>query len=101
MSEDTIKDPAIPAMRRLWQAVIMQAVLDITQKAHSALKETEKDQAAAWLNGRNRDFVTVCDLADMNPQFVYEKREALIQKIGTRIYNQTANRPPFKARGKR
>lgn len=54
----------------LWQSVIMQAILDATGNISSGLGIHEKAASLSWLKGRSSDFLMVCDMAGMIPDYV-------------------------------
>jgi hypothetical protein len=53
----------------LWRAVIAQAAVDTAD-------EEERGRIAGWL--RSKDFLYVCELADINASYVYEEIYNLI-----------------------
>ena len=56
----------------LWRAVVLQAMRDISDKSLSA---KVRGKARKWFCTRSLDFLTVCDLADVDPHDV--KKEVL------------------------
>lgn len=54
----------------LWRAVIMQAVVDAANRSLNPEASYQRHEAVAWLTGRSRDFVMVCDLAGLDPGYV-------------------------------
>ena len=54
--------------KRLWQAVLFQAVRDATSQHDSR----EKREADAWIRSGRKDFREVCSLAGMEPEFIQE-----------------------------
>ncbi len=56
--------------KQLWQAVILQAVLDLSGTANRAGGHNEQILTARWFNVRNKDFVEVCDRAGWCPDWV-------------------------------
>ena len=65
--------------RRLWQAVILQAIADACNEAWR--HELERKQAITWLQG-GKGFIMVCDMAGWSPDYVKEKFQ---QKMDKRI----------------
>jgi len=57
----------------LWKAVITQALMDAG--SNSAKREARVDRARAisWLSGRSCDFLTVCSIAGLEPEYVIER----------------------------
>jgi hypothetical protein len=64
----------------LWQAVIFNAFLDIRNsltRTNLSEKSVNKGRALAWLD--TRDFIDVCLMADVDPDFI---RDRIKQRIG-------------------
>jgi hypothetical protein len=62
--------------KKMWQAVIKQAISDSMDKN---LSKTEKTEAANWLFFGGIDFQTVCDFANVAPNAA--RKEWLRRKI--------------------
>ncbi len=61
-------------VRSLWRAVIMQAVVDATNKSRSKRALCHRTQAKKWLNERkDNTFIETCILAEMEPNYVQMK----------------------------
>lgn len=62
----------------LWTAVITQALMDAASR--SAKQEARKDKTRArdWLASPTDDFNDVCDLAGLDPSYVYTRAERAI-----------------------
>ena len=57
----------------LWRAVILQATLDcLTQSSRTENIKSRKD-AQSWFNIKNRNFIMVCNFAELNPCFVIHR----------------------------
>ena len=54
----------------LWGAVIAQAVHDAVIVATTPKAKGQKNKAILWFSIHNEDFLTVCDLAGVNPATV-------------------------------
>lgn len=59
--------------RRVWIAVIIQALRDVKNEHNTSLKQVEKDHTVAWFERRNEDFTFVCTMAGLEPDYVREK----------------------------
>ncbi len=60
----------IKAMRKLWRAVITQAMMDAGNNCKNRHAKGIKARALQWLVRDNADFDLVCELADMEPSYV-------------------------------
>ncbi|CAL7961523.1 hypothetical protein MIDIC_20068 [Alphaproteobacteria bacterium] len=60
-------------MQGLWKAVIMQALVDAASNSKKKQVKANKLRALRWLKGDSDDFVTVCMLANMNPNHVKQQ----------------------------
>lgn len=70
----------------LWRGVLHQAMLDAASKDSDRLSVSRKHEAVAaresskrWLQRPNKDFETVCLLADLNPDWVRMKVRAALE----------------------
>jgi hypothetical protein len=54
----------------LWRAVIMQALMDAATRSRKPEALYHKREAYAWLTEGSRDFVMVCDYANLDPGYV-------------------------------
>jgi len=57
----------------LWMAVITQAMMDALSKATNSEARYHKHEAIRWLTGNGRNFITVCQLADVDPDYIRRK----------------------------
>lgn len=64
----------------LWQSVIFQAALDGSIKPTSTRYKLIKIQATLWFSMENEDFITVCGLAQLSPEDVYERARRLFRR---------------------
>lgn len=72
----------------LWRAVVKQALDDAlgVAKVNSTLEVTRQEglrdqrRAQTWLLSRSRDFKTVCSLAGLDPDAVYERAVKLSKR---------------------
>jgi hypothetical protein len=82
--------------RRLWCAVILQAIEDATSDApigtssRGLNREMTKRDARAWLLEPNRDFGAACDLAGVDPDHVRAYACRLIEEADQRRADSTA-----------
>ncbi|MEK6747492.1 MAG: hypothetical protein AABY33_10740 [Pseudomonadota bacterium] len=96
------------AERKLFIAIIVQALLDTrsNSKKHDAI--FAKHEAICWLTGRSRDFVDICFLAGFSPDYVARKaKEAIANPIALRAeagkgtrYEERKNYREFRKRKK-
>lgn len=56
--------------KELWRAVMSQALLDISDRS---LRARDRREARRWFSMQSLDFLTVCDLADMDPNSIRKK----------------------------
>ena len=59
----------------LWRAVIAQAFIDAKSKNKDRKYKYYRNKAVKWLDINNEDFLEVCVLAGLEPQFVLSKFE--------------------------
>jgi hypothetical protein len=60
-------------LRRLWIAVVLQALYDLRLKPKNRKARSAKNKALAWVRLDNQDFLDTCALAEFNPEKVYYK----------------------------
>lgn len=72
-------DP-VKAEKALWAAVITQALMDAGSESRKPEARHEKAKAIRWLLGNSEDFITVCQNADLDPQYVRGKAKAAIER---------------------
>jgi hypothetical protein len=78
--------------KRLWLAVINQALIDSTTSAKEMDTPIERPKARRWLTSDGDDFRMVCEMAGLNPDYVQRKVLVLLSmrgKIGTRYRSET------------
>lgn len=63
----------INATKAMWRAVITQALMDASSKSKKRENLKAKREAKEWLLGESEDFLCVCCLADMKPEYVKKK----------------------------
>ncbi|MCI5049559.1 MAG: hypothetical protein MRY32_04430 [Rickettsiales bacterium] len=68
----------------VWRAVILQMVTDALSGSRKKENQRYKREALAWLNGKSRDFRTVCELAGYEPSYVLQQIE---QTVGEQLRN--------------
>ena len=61
----------------LWKAVILQAFIDMKNNSKKKLANTFRVKATLWFNLKNKDFITVCHYANLDPKYVWEKAEII------------------------
>ena len=57
----------------LWKAVILQALVDLQSNSKKKIANTYRVKSLMWFNLKNKDFITVCNYAGLDPQYVYDK----------------------------
>lgn len=62
----------------LWVAVITQAVMDALSKSRNPEIQKHKREAIYWLTENNKDFITVCLNAGMDPDRVRQQAKRAI-----------------------
>jgi len=78
MDEPLNIKPTIPETS-LWQAVIMQAVLDTMITAPRQAEKLAKADAISWFEGDGRNFRLVCSNANMCPRWVRDRAIKLMK----------------------
>ena len=68
------------AMRALWRAVITQALMDAASSSKKRYYIAERAKARAWLKGNTEDFIEVCELADLDPEYVKTQAKIAISR---------------------
>lgn len=78
--------------RALWRAVITQALMDAGSNSNKVEYRKEKARAIAWLNGDTEDFLEVCSMAGLDPDYVKRKAyEAIKNGCKWRVeYSETS-----------
>ncbi len=70
----------VRAEQALWRAVITQALMDAASKSKKMEAKYEKSQALCWLTGFSEDFKTVCELANLAPDYVRRSSIAALER---------------------
>ncbi|MCE2926443.1 MAG: hypothetical protein LW823_02185 [Rickettsiales bacterium] len=86
----------------LWVAVITQAMMDALSNSRNPEIQFFKTEATRWLTENNKDFIEVCMLADMNPDYVRKKaKKAITSPVAWRAapgagkrYHERKNKKP-------
>lgn len=78
----------------LWRAVIMQSVLDIVCNATRPENISEKRHSKYWINSGNTNFRTVCEFANLEPDWVS-------RMIKRAVLNQSSWRRPYDMRNRK
>jgi hypothetical protein len=61
----------------LWKAVVMQALVDLASKSNKKMAKIHRIRSIMWLNLLNKDFLTTCSLASLDPYYVYQKAQEI------------------------
>lgn len=75
------RDPEIS----LFRAVILQSLLDSVSKSKRTEDKIAKKNAISWLSEKNRDFIEICNLAKMSPEWVSKKAKKVIESVCNNI----------------
>ncbi len=62
-------------IQALWRSVILQAFIDLKNNSKKKIANTYRVKATLWFNIKNKDFLTVCEYANLNPKYVWNKAE--------------------------
>lgn len=57
----------------LWKAVILQAFADLQSNSKKPNMKNNKVKALLWFNLNNKDFITVCEYANLDPCYVWKR----------------------------
>lgn len=66
--------------KALWQSVIMQAVLDTMNNSKRTSEKVAKNASISWFSMENHDFLEVCTMAEMEPQYIINNVKILMNK---------------------
>ena len=61
----------------LWKAVITQALVDLGSVSHKKMAKIHRIRSIMWFNLTNKNFLTVCSFASLNPYYVYQKAQKI------------------------
>ncbi len=64
----------------LWRAVITQALIDAGSNSVKREMIYERNQAISWLTNKSKDFIEVCELAQLDPSIIREKAVEAIKQ---------------------
>lgn len=64
----------------LWRAVITQALMDASSNSQKSENLRHKHEALQWLKGDTDDFLTVCEHAGLDPDYVREQAALAIKR---------------------
>ncbi|MDZ5761403.1 hypothetical protein [Lyticum sinuosum] len=67
-------------VRALWRSVITQALMDAASNSHKKSEKINKIYALKWLKGNNTEFISVCQMADLDPKYVKIKVESALSR---------------------
>lgn len=77
----TFDEDSEAASRRLWCAVILNAIDDAKSTATSARTQDDARKARVWLTVPSRDFDEVCYLAGLDPNAVRQRARVMFPAI--------------------
>jgi hypothetical protein len=81
-SQYSCYDLVIPETK-LWRMVLLQSFIDLLARSKAKIFNVWKQQTIEWFDMNNENFVIVCNYADRNPEYVYQKARNLIEIIDT------------------
>ncbi|MDR2777153.1 MAG: hypothetical protein LBB24_00025 [Rickettsiales bacterium] len=61
----------------LWKAVVLQAFIDLKNNSRKKIANTHRVKAILWFNLNNRDFLTVCNFANLDPDYVWSRANSM------------------------
>tara|TARA_R100001086_G_scaffold99547_1_gene49729 strand:+ start:86 stop:433 length:348 start_codon:yes stop_codon:yes gene_type:complete len=73
LKADQVKHPNKSSDSVLFTAVLTQAIHDSLYKGSFKYYIQYKIEAIKWLTGNSRDFKLICNYADIDPEYAYEK----------------------------
>ena len=83
---------SIFAERSLFRAVILQALLDAVSNSKRTENILQKKLAQIWFDIDNKDFLAVCELAELSPFWVVRNAQIAIankcKRVSKRVFNQ-------------
>ena len=77
--------------RSLWRAVIMQALIDSVSISKRTEKVLARESAIKWFDLSNQHFLSVCLMADLQPEYVIKKSKFAIQNYSQWKRNLSLN----------
>jgi hypothetical protein len=63
----------------IWQAVILQAITDAMRAPTTPRIRKEKTQAIIWFSITNKDFLLVCEMAGIDPNYILKSIRKVIK----------------------
>jgi len=79
------------ALRSLWRGVIMQALRDLQRECRKVegvvVGEFDREHLAAWFT--TRDFYYVCDLANMDADYIIERAIRVMNGESLNMYGRS------------
>lgn len=97
VNDESPLTPEAVALRHLWQAVIMQVIMDAIHVTTATAKNVAdvQDEAIRWLTKNNKDFQMVADMAGLRKEFIerFGMEEAL-RLVGITIDEWKAGKRP-------
>jgi hypothetical protein len=67
-------------MQSLWRSVITQALIDAASNSKKKIDKLNRVRAIQWLQGESEDFLEVCVLANMDPDYVKRKTQEALKR---------------------
>jgi hypothetical protein len=75
------KDRDVLGEKALWQSVLMQAALDAISSPKTKKEKVERAKTISWFSMGNHDYLAVCSLADLEPEFIIKGVRKAVAKI--------------------
>jgi hypothetical protein len=83
--------------RALWNAVLMQALLDAKSTSKKAESLRFKAEAICWVDPENENFIAVCEMANIVPdRFIKKAKKIKNNNEGVKIKNLCKETKPKK-----
>lgn len=64
----------------LWKAVIIRALEDLSLPSSNKRYKLWKKQACLWFTQADEEFITICELANLSPQYILKLAYGIINK---------------------
>lgn len=66
--------------KMLWQAVILQAFIDLKSMGKREIDCINRTKAILWIHPDKESFKIVCDRAGFDPHYLYERKLRLMEQ---------------------
>lgn len=76
----TNEDLEYAKCKMLWQAVILQAFIDLKSMGKREIDCINRTKAILWIHPDKESFKIVCDRAGFDPHYLYERKLRLMEQ---------------------